>query len=161
MIFDAFDIFTGWGKIDNLIPDDDGDPNIDGALKTAGFELFDRLGDPHGTGIEILSRHIEGQGTNFLVTIDTPFYWQAVYCKDLPSCLTLLAQIEPWFRMSRTTDRDCLITEFYELVTRHGQNGPLAECLFQKKLDETRELAERKARAQEAKRREAPQEKPA
>jgi hypothetical protein len=124
MIIDTFSYSAGWGKAEGIIPD-----HFDGwekALAEAGFELFDQLGR-HQNGIQIHTRD-----NAYLVSIETPFCWREVYCCDLASLTGLLAQLEPWFRMTQATEMIEMIREIHELLVEYGETGPLEACLDRK-----------------------------
>jgi len=130
---DTFNPRGEWGIDNQLIGDDN--ENIEDTITNAGFEYYDSFGNDWGS-FQVRIRHWEGaQDTldDFLVTMDTNNYFRMIYCPSFPAVVLLLKQLEPWFRMSQSTFLYMIVEEFKELLIDNGIQGPLAECLMERR----------------------------
>ena len=129
MTIDTFDHVAGWGTDNDMVPKDF--DNLDKWLAETGFDQFCYLGEASVYSIEVFHRKDE-----FFVSIDTHSQWRIIHCANLPSCIGLLAQLEPWFRMAQGTELIDMVREFHELLIEYGQDGPLEMCLARKRRAE-------------------------
>lgn len=145
MITDTYSAANGWGTADDIISDEF--DSLDQELKKARFEAFEQLGPEVGRRIDIYQRY---ETRDFLAVINTDSSWLPIYCPDLASCMGLLAQLDPWYRMTQIGAFHKMASELYFLLTEYGEHGPLANCLGSRERQRERlraraqELAERK-----------------
>lgn len=133
-----------WTKIPNPLPDE---PDFGKALEKAGFHQFDQVGVECGTRIEV---HIGTDGI-FFVVIDTATHWHPLIAADFPSLISLVNQLEPWVRMGMDSRKLEVLEEFAELLTEYGDDGPLGECLGNRRAYYARSKQERLERERKEK----------
>lgn len=133
-----------WTKIPDPFADE---TDFGQALEKAGFEHFDQLGTECGTRIEV---HIGIDG-RFVVVIDTATHWQPLMAADLPSLISLVNHLRPWVTMGMDTRKLEVIEEFSILLTEYGDDGPLAECLGNRRAANVRINQERRERQRKEK----------